>query len=158
MTEENLKRDYLILPEYKPVCEVFQIISPAIETDYAYHFITRSNLMYEVQFAPKANNILDIIVNFTVESDEFDEDYPVTNRGEIFSVIATVIEIIRIFHYYHNFTSSYEFSGEFKNGEKDDKNHPSIRTRLYVRYARQLLSPNWKVHLNGNKVILKRIY
>lgn len=158
VTAEDYRYDYLILPEYKPVCEVFPIVPPPIETGYVYHFTTRSNLLYEVRFAPKAGNILDVVVNFTVESDEFDEDYPVTNRGEIFSVIATVIEIMKMFHHHHNFTLSYEFAGEFKEDELNDNNRPSIRSRLYLRYAERLLNHNWKAMLNGNKVIIKRKY
>ncbi|MGC8803070.1 MAG: hypothetical protein ACP5PS_04770, partial [Bacteroidales bacterium] len=100
----------------------------------------------------------DVVVNFTVESYEFEDDYPVTNRGEIFSVIATVIEIMKIFHRHHNFTLSYEFAGEFKEDELNDKNRPSIRSRLYLRYAERLLNHNWKAILNGNKVIIKRKY
>lgn len=150
-------QDYLILPTYKPNCEVFNIIPPPFETGYVYHFTTRSNLYYEVRFAPKSNNILSMVVNFTVDSDEFDDDYPVTNRGEIFSVIATVIEIMKMFHKHHNFTISYEFSGEFKENE-EDKNRPSIRSRLYLRYAERLLNSNWKAFVNGNKVIIKKIH
>lgn len=154
--DKDYQIDYLILPEYKPACEVFPIIPPPMETGYVYHFTTRSGLLYEVRFAPKAENILEMVVNFTVESDEYEDDYPVTNRGEIFSVIATVIEIMKLFHYHHNFTISYEFSGEFKEDEPKDKNYPSIRSRLYLRYADRLLNNNWKAMINGNKVIVRR--
>lgn len=156
--EDNVELDYLIVPDYKPQCEVFKIIPPPFDTGYSYYFTTQSNLLYEVRFAPKVDDILSIVVNFTVKSDEFEDDYPVTNRGEIYSVIATVIEIMKMFHNHHNFTVSYEFAGEFKNDENNKKDLPSIRTRLYLRYAEKLLNYNWKAFLNGNKVIIKRIH
>jgi len=178
------KQDYIIDVGYSPVCEIFPITPPAIETGYVYYFTTRSNLLYEVRFAPKAENILGMVVNFSVISDEYDNDYPVTNKGEIYSVIATVIEIIKLFHKYHNFTTSYEFSGEYKddeiknNNKKPENKHMrlftlrinhsknkmgkderalSIRSKLYLRYAQKVLSANWKPFVDGNKVVLKRI-
>jgi hypothetical protein len=149
--------DFIILPQYRPVNLVFPITPPAIESGYVYHFTTSSSLLYEVRFAPKSNKILEMVVNFTVLSDEFEHDYPVTNRGEIYSVIATVIEIIKMFHFQHNFTVSYEFSGEFKENEEKEKEKSSIRTRLYLRYAGRILNDHWKPELTGNKVILRKI-
>jgi hypothetical protein len=154
--ESEHTEDFIMLPGYNPVNLVFPITPPAIESGYVYHFTTSSGLLYEVRFAPKTNKILEMIVNFTVISDEFEHDYPVTNRGEIYSVIATVIEIIKLFHHQHNFSVSYEFSGEFKEDEDKDKNKASIRSRLYLRYAGRILNDHWKPELAGNKVILKK--
>jgi hypothetical protein len=150
------KEDFVISPAYLPVCKIFPIERPAIESGYVYHFTTDSGLLYEVRFAQKASNILEMVVNFTVVSDEFEHDYPVTNRGEIYGVIATVIEIIKVFHHFHNFTSSYEFSGEFKENEANASENASIRSRLYIRYASKVLNSNWKHELSVNKVILKK--
>jgi hypothetical protein len=158
MTFESERiEDFIILPGYAPVNLVFPIEPPAIVSGYVYHFTTGSGLLYEVRFAPKANKILEMVVNFTVISDEFEHDYPVTNRGEVYSVIATVIEIIKLFHHQHNFSVSYEFSGEFKEDEDKDKENASIRSRLYLRYAGRILNNNWKPELTGNKVILRKI-
>lgn len=148
------KEDFIINPGYKPVCSVLPINPPAIESGYVYHFTTPSNLLYEVRFAPKTGNILGMVVNFTVIGDEFENDYPVTNRGEVYSIIATVIEIVKMFHFHHNFTNSYEFSGEFK--ENEHSTTASIRSRLYLRYAARVLNSNWKPFVNGNKVVLKK--
>lgn len=148
--------DFIIIPSYSHLCKVFPITPPAIESGYVYHFTTGSGLLYEVRFAPKKDKILEMIVNFTVLSDEFEHDYPVTNRGELYSVIATVIEIIKIFHKHHNFTISYEFSGEFKEDEEKGKDKASIRSRLYLRYAEKVLNVNWYSELAGNKVILRK--
>ena len=157
MLDKGYKVDFLISPDYHPVCVVFPIISPAIESGYVYHFTTTSNLEYEVRFAPKADDILGMVVNFTVLGDDFEQDYPVTNRGELYNIMATVIEILKIFHYFHNFTISYEFSGEFKDGEVKEAQKSSIRSRLYVRQANRVLSNNWKSTISGNRTILKRL-
>ena len=144
----------IISPDYQSMAPLFPIEKPAIPTDYVYHFSTSSNLLYEVRFAHKTDNVLGMVVNFSVLSDEFDNEYSVTNRGEIYSVIATVIEIIRIFHNEHHLSDSYEFSGEFK--EEETKESASIRTRLYLRYAAKVLNTGWSAVLRGNKVILKK--
>lgn len=154
--DSDHKQNFIIDPDYKPVAQVFPITPPAIESGYVYFFTSKSGLLYEVRFAPKTDNILGMVVNFTVVSDEFDLDYPVTNRGELYSVIATVIEIIRLFHVHHNFTTSYEFSGEFKDDENKEEQNASIRSRLYLRYAPRVLNHHWKPIVVGNKVILKK--
>ena len=151
------KEDFIIKPDYLSPVKVFDIVRPAIETGYVYNFTSDSGLFYEVRFAPKVDNILGMVVNFTVDSDEFDSDYPVTNKGEMYNIIATVIEIIRVFHHFHNFTSSYEFSGEFKENESKTEHNASIRSRLYLRYAPIVLSSNWKAQITANKVLLKKV-
>ena len=140
---------------YKPSIALFSIEKPAIPTGYLYHFSTSSGLLYEVRFARKQDNILGMVVNFSVLSDEFEHEYAMTNRGEVYSVIATVIEIIRMFHCEHHLTDSYEFHGEFKDNE--EKETASIRTRLYLRYAQKILSKSWKAQLTGNKVVLRKM-
>jgi hypothetical protein len=151
------KHDLIIDPDYKPGSTVFSITPPVIETGYVYYFTSGSGLLYEVRFAPKSDNILGMVVNFTVVSDEFEHDYPVTNRGELYSIIATVIEIIQLFHSHHNFTTSYEFSGEFKDNENKEEQNASIRSRLYLRYAPRVLNSHWKPFVTGNKVILIKV-
>jgi hypothetical protein len=152
--ELNDHIENIISPTYQHPAKFFQVEKPLIPTGYIYHFSTSSGLLYEVRFARKQDNVLGIVVNFSVLSDEFDNEYSVTNRGEIYSVIATVIEIIRIFHNEHHLSDSYEFSGEFK--ENETKETASIRTRLYLRYASKVLSKGWMAELQGNKVILKK--
>ena len=154
--EQKHTEDFIINPGYVPLVKTFSILPPTFETGYVYHFITSSGLEYEVRFAQKSNNIQGMVVNFTVLGNEFESDYPVTNRGEMYSVIATVIEILKTFHHYHNITTSYEFAGEFKENEKNDGTTPSMRTRMYLRLASQVLNKHWKPEIYSNKVIVKR--
>lgn len=143
----------ILKPDYKPFAPIYKIIPPAIPTGFEYQFYTESSLLYEVQFARKENS-LSIIFNFSVLGEDFDHEYPVTNRGEIYEVIATVIEILRMFHETHPFSTSYEFSGEHK--DKNDNKSASIRTRLYYRFAIRYISDQWHTELIGNKVIIRK--
>ena len=99
-----------------------------------------------------SNNYLGNIINFSVLSDEFEDEYSETNRGEIYRIIATVIEIVRIYHENHEHSDTYEFTGEFK--DEHESQAASIRSRLYYRYAQQILNENWVPVLEGNKVTI----
>jgi len=142
----------LFRDEFKPEVEHYPVRVPEIKSGEAYYFETDSGLMYQVLFAKKKNNYLENIVNFSVLNEEFEDEYSETNRGEIYRVIATVVEIIRIYHNNHTSSTSYEFSGEFKKGNENRKS--SIRTLLYFRKAREIMHPGWKIEIEGNRVIV----
>lgn len=144
----------IIRPDYQPTSKLYDIKKPEIPTGDTYYFTTDSGLKYQVRFGKKRENYLGNIINFSVLSDEFEDEYSETNRGEVYRIIATVIEIVRIYHNHHNHSDTYEFTGEYKD-DHDDQN-ASIRSRLYYRYALKLLNPNWSAHLEGNKVIVQK--
>jgi hypothetical protein len=150
-----MAESHLISPDYKPTAKLYLIEAPEIQTGDTYYFTTDSGLKYQVRFGKKRDNYLGNIVNFSVLSEEFEDEYSETNRGEVFRIIATVIEIVRLYHSFHLHSDTYEFTGEFK--DEKDKQEASIRTRLYLRYAQLVLSPGWEPHLEGNKVIIKKI-
>lgn len=144
----------LISPNYKPAAEPYPIQSPEIPTGDTYYFTTDSGLKYQVRFGKKRDNYLGNIVNFSVLSEEFEDEYSETNRGEVYRVVSTVVEIIRIFHNHHKHSDSYEFTGEFKDTK--DTGEASIRTRLYFKYASMILAQDWQPFLEGNKVMVKK--
>ncbi len=135
-----------------PGVQHYPIRSPEIKSGSTYYFETESRLRYQVLFAKRKNHYLENIVNFSVLSDEFEDEYSETNRGEIYRVIATVVEVIRIYHNQHSYSTSYEFSGEFKKG--NEMRETSIRTLLYYRKARQNMHPLWQIDLSGNRVVV----
>ncbi|KPK84150.1 MAG: hypothetical protein AMS27_10795 [Bacteroides sp. SM23_62_1] len=149
-----MAESHLILPDYTPAAKIYYIEAPEIQTGDTYYFVTDSGLKYQVRFGKKRDNYLGNIVNFSVLSEEFEDEYSETNRGEVYRIIATVIEIVRLYHSCHIHSDTYEFTGEFKDNK--DKQESSIRTRLYFRYAKMILSPEWEAHLEGNKVIVKK--
>ena len=144
----------IIRPDYKPTSNLYDIITPEIPTGDTYYFTTDSGLKYQVRFGKKRENYLGNIINFSVLSDEFEDEYSETNRGEVYRIIATVIEIVRIYHSHHSHSDTYEFTGEFKDDHEDQA--ASIRSRLYYRYALKLLNTSWSVHLEENKVVVTK--
>ncbi len=142
----------LFRDDVKPSIPHYSIQCPAIKSGAEYFFETESGLRYQVLFAKKKNSYRENIVNFSVLSDEFEDEYSETNRGEIYRVIATVVEIIRTYHSHHAYSSSYEFSGEFKKG--NENRETSIRTLLYYRKAKEVMHPGWKVRVCENRVLV----
>jgi hypothetical protein len=156
LSGKNMDDNQLLRSDYIPRVKIFDIESPAIETGATYFFISGSGLRYEVRFGKKKDNYLGHVVNFSVLDDAFEDEYSVTNKGELYSVIATVIEIVRQFHAKHPSSDTYEFSGEFKD-DRDRKDEASIRTKLYFRYAQQVLAPNWRIDIQGNKSTIHKV-
>ena len=145
----------LLKPDYNSPCDIYPVKKPDIESGSTYYFQTASGLTYQVTFGKKKNNYLGNIVNFSVLSDEYEDEYSVTNRGEVYHIICTMIEVVRIYHEHHPYSNSYEFAGEFKDTR--DENEISIRTRLYYRVALRVIDiDHWNVTLDGNKVVITR--
>lgn len=154
MTDSNQMDLPLFRDDYQSGLQPYQIRAPEIKSGADYYFETESGLRYQVLFARKKKNYLEHIVNFSVLSDEFEDEYSETNRGEIYRVIATVAEIIRLYHHNHSYATSYEFSGEFKKG--NESRETSIRTLLYYRKAKEIIHPCWDIDISGNKVLVHR--
>lgn len=151
----DMNPNTLLRKDYKPSFEPYEIMVPEIQSGDTYYFTTESGLKYQVRFGKKRDNYLGNIINFSVLSEEFEDEYSETNRGEVYRIIATVIEIVRIYHENHEHSDTYEFTGEFK--DEHDAQAVSIRSRLYYRYAMRILNKNWKAELEGNKVTIHKI-
>jgi hypothetical protein len=147
--------DTLLIEGYKPTSEPYEIEVPEIQSGDTYYFITDSGLKYQVRFGKKRDNYLGNIINFSVLSDEFEDEYDETNRGEVYRIIATVMEIVRIYHENHIHSDTYEFTGEFK--DEHETQSASIRTRLYYRYAQRVLNHFWIPEIEGNKVTIHKV-
>ena len=152
----DMNPNTLLRKDYKPSFEPYEIMVPEIQSGDTYYFTTESGLKYQVRFGRKRDNYLGNIINFSVLSEEFEDEYSETNRGEVYRIIATVIEIVRIYHENHEHSDTYEFTGEFK--DEHESQVVSIRSRLYYRYAMRILSENWKAELEGNKVTIHKIH
>jgi hypothetical protein len=143
----------LIREDYFPAPKPYSFICPEIPSGNIYFFLTNSCLEYEVRFGRKKDNYLGNVINFGVLNDEYENEYSLTNKGETYKIISTVIEIVKMFHFHHPTSNSYEFTGDFKPGEKQVN---SIRSRLYYRYACKIICNGWNVSLNDNKVTICR--
>jgi hypothetical protein len=134
---------------------IYPIIRPAISSAGVYYFTTDSDLQYEVRFGRRQDNILYATIVFGVINDEFEgEEYVETNRGEVYRVMQTIAEIVRIFMREHPKMMYYEFTGVTKEGEEENKS--SKRSLLYRRYLPQIFDENWSYIFNSNKAVVTR--
>ncbi|MBL7891579.1 MAG: hypothetical protein JNL63_03025 [Bacteroidia bacterium] len=138
--------------------DAYKIISPAIVTAGVYYFTTDKGVQYEVRFGRRQDNILHATIVFGVINDEFEgEEYIVTNKGELYRVMATIVKVVKLFMEQHTKMVSYEFTGISKEGE--DENRLSQRINLYKRYLPKIFDIlEWRFdYSKGNTVLVNRI-
>ncbi len=128
---------------------IYPIERPSIPSGEVYHFDTDSGFKYEIRFGKVADDFRCRIVNFNIINEDF-EEYSVVNRGEIFKVLKTVIEIIKIYNNQNTHAAKYRFSGEYKENDKHLKT--SKRTAVFYNFAKKNLSPEWKISLSDNTI------
>lgn len=133
----------------------YKIIPPAIKSGTVYCFATDSGMEYEVRFARKKDDMLSACIAFGVSNDEFDgEEYVTTNKGEVYRVMTTVVEIVKMFIEEHQNVSSFEFYGEPTS--KEDEDHASKRLNLYSRYFQSAFADEWKFEISGNRMFVTK--
>jgi len=134
--------------------DIYEIIKPNIPTGQVYHFETGYGVEYEVRFARKKENILHAVIAFGVLNEEYEgEEYALTNKGDVFKVMRTIITIISIYGEKHPNTQVYEFTGVLKEGEDTEM---SQRTKLYLRYLPQIFDKTWLITIEGNKIVVSK--
>lgn len=134
----------------------YNIIPPAIKSGTLYSFITESGVNYEVRFGRKQNNILNSTIVFGVTNEEYDgEEYSITNKGEVYKVMATIVEIVRKYKNEHPNINLFEYTGE--QSEKEKSKNRNVRLALYNRYVKKVFDKNWTVTSFENKVTIKKI-
>jgi len=134
------------------IVEAYKIISPAISTAGVYYFTTDSGVNYEVRFGRRQDNILHATIVFGVINDEYEgEEYVLTNKGELYRVMTTIVKIVKIFMVEHPKMLVYEFTGLAKEGESENK--LSARINLYKRYLPKIFNNEWKFdYSKGNTI------
>ena len=133
---------------------IFQIQLPSIPSGQVYGFTTENGIDYEVRFARKKDNILHVIIAFGVLNEEFEDDeYALTNVGDVFQVMNTIVAIIKIYFSEHQYIRVFEFTGVNKT---DNETGTSQRSLLYMRYLPKIFNADWKVQKIGNKFLVSR--
>ncbi len=133
----------------------YEIIYPSIPSGNVFLFTTDSGLEYEVRFARKKDNLLYVSIAFGVLNEEFEgEEYAMTNRGEVFSVMTTIVVIFKYYKELHPNINTYEFVGEPRADENAE--FPTKRLKLYQRYLPQIFDDSWNIEVKGNKVIISK--
>jgi hypothetical protein len=135
---------------------IYKIIPPAISSAGVYYFTTGSDVQYEVRFGRRQDNILHATIVFGVINDEYEgEEYVMTNKGELYRVMSTVVEIVKIFMLEHPKIMCYEFTGIAKEGEEE--NGITVRINLYRRYLPRIFDSEWVFKFNGNSAVVTRV-
>ena len=134
----------------------YRIIPPNIPSAGVYYFTTTQDVQYEVRFGRKQDDILSVSIVFGVLNDEYDgEEYVITNKGDVYKVMNTVSEVVRMYMREHPNVRSYEFTGEPSAGESLEK--PTKRIKLYGRYVKRIFPvSDWKIDLRGNTIVVTR--
>lgn len=137
--------------------EIYPFTPPAIPHSGVYYFQTGSGVQYEVRFGRKQGDLLSVNLVFGVLNEEYNgEEYVLTNKGEFYSVMATIDAIVKDFLAQNPNVHTVEFAGEPKTAEK---NHTGMtkRTRIYLRHAQRTFQPPlWKMATEGNKVTIEK--
>jgi len=136
--------------------QAYKITLPAIKSGSVYGFTTDNGVTYEVRFGRKQNNILHATIVFGVTNDEYDgEEYSVTNKGEVYRVMKTIVNVVRLYKSEHTNINLYEYTGE--QSDKEKSKNKNVRLRLYARYLSKVFDANlWEIEYIGNKVVIKR--
>jgi hypothetical protein len=134
---------------------ILPIEYPGIPSAGVYYFTTRSGLRYEVRFGRLQDNILHANIVFGVINDEFEgEEYVTTNRGEVYQVMNTIVEIIKNYMKEHPKVNIYEFNAVGREGEPEGVEN--ARMALYRRFLPRIFDGGWNFRINGNFALVTR--
>ena len=147
-----------------PKNDIFAIEYPPIKSAGVYYFNTSSGLRYEVRFGRRQDNILHANIVFGVINDDI-EEYVTTNRGEVYRVMNTIVEIVKDFMEQHQKVNIYEFHAVDRDDEderissKDQKNmiKGNSRLKLYKRYLPKIFDKSWNFNFDVNSAIVSKI-
>ncbi|MCB0381206.1 MAG: hypothetical protein KDD24_08110 [Flavobacteriales bacterium] len=138
-----------------PKVNPYKITPPAIKSGTIYSFTTDSGVNYEVRFGRKQDNILNATIVFGVTNDEYEgEEYSITNKGEVYQVMATIVEVVRIYKDEHPNVNSFEFTGE--QSEKEKVKNKNVRLNLYHRYIPKVFDNTWSIEFTDDKIVIKK--
>jgi hypothetical protein len=108
-----------------------------------------------VRFGRLQDNILHANIVFGVIDDEFEgEEYVTTNRGEVYQVMNTIVEIVKNYMAEHPKVNIYEFNAVGREGE--DENVENARMALYRRFLPKIFEEGWKFKIDGNFALVTR--
>ena len=120
-----------------------------------YYFNTKSGLRYEVRFGRLQDNILHANIVFGVIDDEFEgEEYVTTNRGEVYQVMNTIVEIVKNYMKEHPKVNIYEFN--VAGSESEDYDVDNARMALYKRFLPKIFDSSWKFRIDGNFALVTK--
>lgn len=109
-----------------------------------------------MRFGRLQDNILHANIVFGVINDEFEgEEYVATNRGEVYQVMNTIVEIVKNYMKEHPKVNVYEFTAVGREGEAE--NAENARMSLYKRFLPRIFDANlWNFRIDGNFALVTK--
>jgi hypothetical protein len=139
----------------QPYTNILTIEFPNIPSAGVYYFNTNSGLRYEVRFGRLQDNILHANIVFGVINDEFEgEEYVTTNRGEVYQVMNTIVQIVKNYMHEHPKVNVYEFNAVGRDDEDDSQQN--ARMHLYKRFLPKIFEQGWKFKISGNFALVTK--
>jgi hypothetical protein len=133
----------------------YPIVFPDFGENGLYSFTTKNGIQYEVMFGRRENNPLHVTVVFGVINEEFEgEEYSETKQHDQYSVLATVVKIVK--HYIASKThlKLVEFTGVSREDESERTSN--TRIRFFSRYLNEIFESGWLFEINDNKLIARK--
>lgn len=133
----------------------FPIKYPLIPSGQTYKFISNKGVEYEVRFVRKEGNPLHVSIVFGVLNEEYrGEEYALTNKGEVYRVMATIVTIIKNYFKEHPHINVFEYAGE--PTAEEGSGFSRKRLNLYQRYLPLLFDSSWKKEVKGNRIVISK--
>lgn len=134
---------------------MYTIEAPAIKSGNTYYFSTASGIRYEVRFGRKKDQPLCATIVFGVVNNVYsDEEYQLTNRGEVWQVMDTIVHVVDAFKQEHPGICSYEIYALEKDGESEDET--GSRMHLYSRFIPRLFDESWVTIIENNQATVTK--
>ncbi len=133
----------------------YKVDSPSFPSSGTYYFTSDSGMTYEVRFARKQDDRLYALVAFGVLNEEFEgEEYALTNRGEAYRVMATVVSVVKMYLAAQPHLRVIAFAAEPKDSETPGVSNQ--RLRFYRRYLEEIFGAEWLIQENGDRMEILR--
>jgi hypothetical protein len=88
-------------------------------------------------------------------NDEFEgEEYVATNKGEVYQVMNTIVEIVKNYMKEHAKVNVYEFNAVGRDNEDDSVENG--RMVLYRRFLPKIFEKGWNFKIEGNFALVTK--
>jgi hypothetical protein len=136
--------------------DIYKIEHIGLPSSNRFSFVTKKGTNYEVQFARKEKNFLYALVSFgVIDFDDQEEPYVLTNEGDVFKVMQTVSEVVRMFIADRPNIRTVEVTALSSSVESDEIENK--RMRLYKRYIPEIFDlSRWILESKTNTLILHK--
>lgn len=118
-----------------------------------YSFVTDDNITYGVNLSRRIEDLTAAEIIFVVMNEEyFDVRHNILNLGDVYNILDTVSECVKLFMADHEEVTKYSFEGY---GDEEEKTQ---RNTIYIeRCVPQIFDDTWEVTIENNRVTINKI-